>query len=540
MAEQFTVGLRGLLKPEVDDRAKRSATSELQDELEEVEQLQPDVDTSGIQDSFNGLSMPEFDMGDAASGAGAAAGGGGAASAAASGGLLGSAASGGLAKVALGGAVAVGMLSTLGTIKDLTMAASPALQTTSSMFGEAMKLFFRPFGDFLSSLLRPMSKSLLEMAKNFNQNVGENGLTVALAEGLTGVDITDGGLGEVTLGGFGAGAGLAGGAIGGAKAGGAAGAALGSVVPGAGTAAGGTAGAIVGAIVGAISGTAIGGRIGSAIGEKIDSIDVPDMPSIPEFPGWPTIPAFSWPELPEFTWPRISAGGVLASISWPSIDTDGLLGQASWPSLDAGDITGSISWPGIPSTGILTSVNWPSVGSAILLASIAWPSIGTNNLLNMPSWPSINGSAIVDSINWPTISASDITGKLNLGGGGGGSGGGGGGLSYDGPGSNYFASGAIVKGPTNAVIGESGPEAVIPLDQLGREMDRTRSRGRSSSGEGGRSTEELRQIGRKLDDLNRNLQRLDTSVTLKLDGEDVSQSSKRASEKYRSSRVVSK
>jgi len=31
-----------------------------------------------------------------------------------------------------------------------------------------------------------------------------------------------------------------------------------------------------------------------------------------------------------------------------------------------------------------------------------------------------------------------------------------------------MADGGIVTGPTTAVIGEAGPEAVIPLDQLGR------------------------------------------------------------------------
>ena len=31
-----------------------------------------------------------------------------------------------------------------------------------------------------------------------------------------------------------------------------------------------------------------------------------------------------------------------------------------------------------------------------------------------------------------------------------------------------FADGGIVTGPTLGIVGEAGPEAVIPLDQLGR------------------------------------------------------------------------
>jgi phage-related minor tail protein len=36
-------------------------------------------------------------------------------------------------------------------------------------------------------------------------------------------------------------------------------------------------------------------------------------------------------------------------------------------------------------------------------------------------------------------------------------------LSGEGDGGNFMASGGIVKGPTRAIIGEAGPEAVIPL-----------------------------------------------------------------------------
>lgn len=41
-------------------------------------------------------------------------------------------------------------------------------------------------------------------------------------------------------------------------------------------------------------------------------------------------------------------------------------------------------------------------------------------------------------------------------------------LMTGGVGIPFMADGGIVTGPTTAVIGEAGPEAVIPLDQLGR------------------------------------------------------------------------
>jgi len=57
----------------------------------------------------------------------------------------------------------------LGKIKNVLEEASPALKGTFELFGAAFRLFFKPFGDFLSALLRPMAIWLIRMAVNFNK-----------------------------------------------------------------------------------------------------------------------------------------------------------------------------------------------------------------------------------------------------------------------------------------------------------------------------------------------------------------------------------
>jgi len=124
--------------------------------------------------------------------------------------LSGGAAAGGLATVALGGAVAFGMLQGIQTLSK----ASPALQATTGILSDAMSLFFRPFGRFLSSILRPAALGLLNMAVKFNEIAEEEGLAVAIGKigqqaltslaGALGNAVEDivtgeGGLGDVAL-----------------------------------------------------------------------------------------------------------------------------------------------------------------------------------------------------------------------------------------------------------------------------------------------------------------------------------------------------
>ena len=79
--------------------------------------------------------------------------------------------SGGLGKMvgALGiiGVATKAIAEVAGKILNTLIESSPALKGTFLIFGKAMNLFFKPFGDFLSSLLRPLAIWLLRMAIAF-------------------------------------------------------------------------------------------------------------------------------------------------------------------------------------------------------------------------------------------------------------------------------------------------------------------------------------------------------------------------------------
>lgn len=508
MPQQFTIGLRGLLKPEVDKRASRQVQKDVEKDLAEVEELQPELDTSKMEKSLQDFDMGGTLSGDAGGGRRRRGGGGGASAAAAGGGLAGKA-GGGLAKIALGGAVAIGMLGALNKIKNLTMASSPALQSTSNMFGEAMKLFFRPFGDFLSAQLRPFAKEGLKMAKNFNQSVGENGLAVAVTEGFTGIDFSDAGLFESFGTGFGAGGGAVAGGLAGAKAGGMLGAALGSVIPGAGTAAGGAVGAILGAIVGAISGSALGARIGGFLGEKIDEIEWGKF--LPDISVDSVIGAIGWPE--------IAAAAVLGPIGWPSIGANILLEASDWPSIDVGSL--------------LSKPNWPVIGATALLGPIGWPTLTAFNIVGAINWPTISAEGIIDAVTGGgSTSRPPSNGGTDPGGGGGG------GDPWWWP----FASGGIVTGPTRGLIGEAGPEAVIPLDRMSEFVgqDQRQIRTRGGSRDRGASGEDIQRLERKFDQLIREVRNLGGDVILQVDKRTLGLASTESTAEFQSSREVLK
>lgn len=69
-----------------------------------------------------------------------------------------------LVNIGIGAAVSL-----LGPILDQLKASSPALKGTFMLFDKAFNLFFKPFGDFLSVLLRPLAYVLLKFAIDFNR-----------------------------------------------------------------------------------------------------------------------------------------------------------------------------------------------------------------------------------------------------------------------------------------------------------------------------------------------------------------------------------
>lgn len=158
--------LDAVINPTINDRAVDREVSDMQQSFED-----------GIGDvGIEGLG------GARATGA---AGGGGAAGAAGGAGILGKL--GGTATkaalpVALAGATAFGILQATQRLAQ----ASPALQQTLGLFGDAMDLFFRPFGNALAETFRPWASQALTMAQNFNELASSDGLRVAVSESLSG------------------------------------------------------------------------------------------------------------------------------------------------------------------------------------------------------------------------------------------------------------------------------------------------------------------------------------------------------------------
>jgi hypothetical protein len=179
--------LEAVVEPEV----SRGATRDIERELEDVDDPQISPEVGGIRgaDSIgermsDGQTVsltPEMDGdGDLASagqtGAGLRAGGAAAGATAAGRGS----AVGGLAKVALGGAVAVGILSGVQSVAN----ASPLFRKQTDILSKALSLYMRPFGRAIGSAIRPFAEEGLEMAKNFNRIASEQGLSVAVEKGL--------------------------------------------------------------------------------------------------------------------------------------------------------------------------------------------------------------------------------------------------------------------------------------------------------------------------------------------------------------------
>lgn len=526
VGQQFTVGLRGLLKPEVDDRARREAVSEIEDDLEEVEQLEPEVDNTELSGDLSagaggafagavpgerGRPAPDLERGAAEGG------GGGGVAAAAAGEVAGSALGGiskvgGMMKVALGGAVAAGILSGVNKAAQ----ASPLMRSQVEMFSTAMSLFFRPVGDMMGRYFQPFALGALQMAHRFVEISDEEGLMVGvqyIAEetGERTMDLAtdeEAGFGRV-VGGL---AGAGGGALAGAKAGGA----LGSFLGPAGTA----AGVGIGAIGGGLLGSKIGGDIQETIGAEVDM----SMPSLDDsigenlgfaaggfagrevgefvqtnleadaeearaaleeysFPELPNLSNLSWPALPGLSglsWPELPS---LGSLTWPSLPSLSSLGWPRLPSLN------TLDWPRLPS---LRSLEWPRLPS---LRSLDWP--GLPNLSSM-SWPALPD---LSDLEWPSFPDLNITGGRT-------DGDGGGVLEVIGVG----AEGGIVDQPTLSVIGEAGPEAVVPLDRMGSPLPRA-----TGGGSGSGSVEvDLAPVENKIDDLIREVRASGGDVVLQV------------------------
>jgi len=506
-----SIGIKGLLKPEVDSGALDDAGKDVEEAMEEIDDLRPDVDVSGVKDKLDEVEIGGMNLGESVDGlaerlgvggpepaftrvSGAGAGGPGAGE----GFLSGLATSGGMMKVALGGAVALGMASALGSVARRLEQASPALQQTNELFGSAMNMFFRPFGRFLSTLLRPMAMGLLMFSRDWVELTQEEGLSVAIAS-EAGFDVGEGGAtgteraGARAGGVFGLGVGAVGGAAAGAKAGGLLGTLVGGPI---GAAVGGTGGAIAGGVVGALGGTAVGSRLGAEAGRVADAFIEKAN-------------AISWARyIPEVRW-----GSLMNWTGWAEF-----IGRVAW-----GEYVSELKW-----VSWIDEVSWD-----IWLDPLVW-----GGFLDQLSWGSW-----VDPLSWDFISEPPwtrlITG-VDLGeyvkgaiGVGGGSGSGGDGGSGWFP----FASGGVVTGPTRALIGEAGPEAVIPLSKLGDALSDTGGGDRSGDRRA-RESVDLSPLESKMDDVVSELRRSSGDVVVKLGERELLRAVQGAEDKYDSGRVV--
>lgn len=158
MAEEINVNLGSLISGGSGSGGSSGMgefTRELKNATKELRNFTRSI--TGNQSGSLGLSSGG-DGGGAGAGAGMAAGAG-------AGGLRKFLGKGSVIGIALFGILAVSK-KLLGKMTD----ASASLQATSGIMGQAMKLFFKPFGDFLSMLLRPMAVALLRFAIKFNKD----------------------------------------------------------------------------------------------------------------------------------------------------------------------------------------------------------------------------------------------------------------------------------------------------------------------------------------------------------------------------------
>ncbi|MFB6284575.1 MAG: hypothetical protein ABEK59_11730 [Halobacteria archaeon] len=182
MAERTDVGLRAILSPDIDE-------DEANAEVKKLEEMLGDLDAN-VDLQANGDSLVDKVSKGAPDGGGED--GGGMMQTGLMGGLMSKMGGSGLLKVTLAGAVGAALLAGISKIASF----APTGQKMLDMFGTAMTLFFRPFGDFLGTLLMPFARAALKMALNFNELYQKKGLPVAIA--ATSVDLMEG-IGDTAL-----------------------------------------------------------------------------------------------------------------------------------------------------------------------------------------------------------------------------------------------------------------------------------------------------------------------------------------------------
>lgn len=333
-------------------------------------------------------------------------------------GLLSSMGGGAAAAASTLGTVFLGGTVAVGMLKALEKT-SGRLKAANSMFGTALNLAFKPLGDFIGRMLEPWAKASLEAMVALNQNIGEDGLIVGGVKSLVSLFTN-------------------------------------------------WPSAIADIYTKSLD-NALGGLFG---GDRMASVN--DFLSS-FLPGEVTVA-----ELVSWLLPPISVYRVLNFVFSNIPSVDDILGL--FPSVNATNVLTTV-FSDSPSASQIVSI-FPGIGSSQVIDAISWPGyMPAGQLLSQISWPDVSPGSIVNMIGWPDLGdAKDaIVGALT------GTGGGGGGGDDDGNGSIWDilkpqADGGVVTGPTPSLIGEAGPEAVIPLDRLGDVL--------ANQGQGGQTTQQ--------------------------------------------------
>ncbi len=236
--------------------------------------------------------------------------------------------------IAIAGGIGAGLLTQMS-------AASGRLQATLGMFGTAMDLFFKPFGDFLGSKLRPMADHLIGVAQDFNKIADNEGLSVAVASiannAITGIGSQIGGSFKDIISGEGD--------------------VLDFLI------AGGTA----------VTAAAVLGYI-----------------------GWPTIGAGA--VLGSLGLPTIGASALLSSIGFPSIGAASVVGAISWPLIGAGAITGALSWGSFQAGNLIGAMGWGTVSGGLIAAAIPFGTVTGGLIVGAITWPTISAGMVLKEI----------------------------------------------------------------------------------------------------------------------------------------------
>lgn len=306
--------------PEIPDRELDKEVSKIDDRLADVDtSISPEMDTGGV--GGGGLDAAE----DIGGGGGMGGGGKLGAIAGATGGMASTLKSrlpspvpgitaSSIMPVALAGAAGIGMLSAMHS-------ASAKLQAVTGMFGTAMNLFFRPFGNFLGEALRPMAKDMIDFASDFSDLAKSDGLSVAIA----------------------------------------------SLAPTAATAIGNAFKDIISG-EGSIGDIVLTGSAVAIVGTLISAI------------GWPTIGAGTL--LGAASWPSIGAAGVVGAISWPVIGAAVITGAIGWQDVTSGDITGAIGWGTVTGALVAAGLGFGTVTGGAIVGGLSFGIITGSMILN--------------------------------------------------------------------------------------------------------------------------------------------------------------